>query len=62
MFPITLLPKLCMAGTDIGFMSRDWHFVSKGTLVKVAIGDCQCSFLSTCKDEVTAGKNFFVMI
>ena len=56
-FPTTLLPKVHPAGSTIGYVSNDWHFVCKGTNVKAAVGDCQCSFLATCDDEVNAGES-----
>jgi len=56
-FPVTLLPRVYSAGSNAGFLSEDWHSISKGTIVKVAVGDCQCSFLSSCNDETTAVIN-----
>ena len=51
-----LLPEVRSAGSSAGFVSRDWHFIPKGTSVKVATGDFQCSFLSACGNGTTAGE------
>ncbi|KAJ8932734.1 hypothetical protein NQ314_014431 [Rhamnusium bicolor] len=46
-FPISLLPEVKQSSEMAGFLAENWHSIPKGTPIGVALGDLQCSVLST---------------
>lgn len=46
-FPIHLLPKVVDPGAIAGALSKTWYGIPRGTEVLAALGDMQCSVLST---------------
>ena len=49
-FPTSLLPKVVMPATDVGTLQDKWFEIAAGTPVSVALGDLQCSVMSTLED------------
>ena len=56
--PISLLPKVVHAPARAGTLQSDWHGISKGTPVGVAMGDLQCSILAAQPSTCDAGKDY----
>ena len=52
-FPIHLLPEVVDPGTVAGTLSKCWYGIPRGTPVLTALGDMQCSVLSTLANETT---------
>lgn len=50
-FPIRLLPKVVDPGSAAGTLSKAWYGIPRGTEVLTALGDMQCSVLSTLASE-----------
>lgn len=50
-FPIHLLPKVVDPGSVAGTLSKAWYGIPRGTEVLTALGDMQCSVLSTLVSE-----------
>ena len=51
-FPIHLLPKVIDSGSVAGTLSKTWCGIPRGTQVLTALGDMQCSVLSTLANEI----------
>ncbi|KAI9564353.1 hypothetical protein GHT06_008091 [Daphnia sinensis] len=51
-FPIHLLPKVVNPGSVAGSLSKAWCGIPRGTQVLTALGDMQCSVLSTLANEI----------
>lgn len=52
-FPVQLLPEVVMPGTDVGNLRDKWFEIPVGTPVSVALGDLQCSVMSTLENAAT---------
>ena len=50
-FPIHLLPKVVDPGSAAGSLSKAWYGIPRETQVLTALGDMQCSVLSTLASE-----------
>lgn len=50
-FPTHLLPKVIDPGVTAGMLSKTWYGIPRGTEVLAALGDMQCSVLSTLASE-----------
>ncbi len=51
-FPIHLLPKVMDSGSVAGTLSKTWCGIPRGSEVLTALGDMQCSVLSTLANEI----------
>lgn len=56
-FPMNLLPDVVESGQVAGELADNWHTIPKGTPVGVALGDLQCSVLSTIENFKDAVLN-----
>ncbi|XP_075220557.1 sedoheptulokinase-like isoform X2 [Lycorma delicatula] len=56
-FPVNLLPSVKESGTLAGHLAESWHGIPAGTPVGIALGDLQCSVLSTLKNVDDAVLN-----
>lgn len=56
-FPVNLLPKVMKSGEIAGTLSSSWNGIPEGTPVGVAMGDLQCSILSTLENKQDAVLN-----
>ena len=61
-FPVNLLPSVVKPGTVVGHTAAVWHHVPKGTPVLAAMGDLQCSTLSTLPGPQDAGVLNYITI
>lgn len=50
-FPVYLLPEVVDSGTVAGTLGDTWHSIPAGIPVVAALGDLQCSVLSTLQNE-----------
>ena len=55
-FPVQFLPRVVSAPFLAGTLHTSWHHVPQGTPVGVAMGDLQCSILSTNPSPSDASK------
>ncbi|XP_050677053.1 sedoheptulokinase-like [Leptidea sinapis] len=56
-FPVTLLPKVVKGGEIAGNLSCSWNGIPEGIPVSAAMGDLQCSILSTLETRNDAVLN-----
>lgn len=56
-FPVNLLPKVIKSGEIAGTLSSSWNGIPEGTPVGAAMGDLQCSILSTLENKQDAVLN-----
>ncbi|KAL3270261.1 hypothetical protein HHI36_009316 [Cryptolaemus montrouzieri] len=56
-FPVKMLPEIKRTGEVAGLLADTWHSIPKGTPIGVAMGDLQCSVLSTIEKEDDAVLN-----
>ncbi|RZF35494.1 hypothetical protein LSTR_LSTR010185 [Laodelphax striatellus] len=56
-FPVDLLPTVVDSGTLAGCLAEPWHSIPAGTPIGVAMGDLQCSVLSTLRNSDDAVLN-----
>ncbi|XP_041982234.1 sedoheptulokinase-like [Aricia agestis] len=56
-FPVNLLPKIIKSGEAAGILKSSWNGIPEGTPVGVAMGDLQCSIISTLETEQDAVLN-----
>lgn len=56
-FPVELLPDIKKSGSLAGQLADNWHSISKGTPIGIAMGDLQCSVLSTVETPKDAVLN-----
>ncbi|XP_049823756.1 sedoheptulokinase-like isoform X3 [Aethina tumida] len=56
-FPMHLLPEVAPAGTTAGYLTENWHSIPAGTAIGVAMGDIQCSVLSSIQSNKDAILN-----
>ncbi|XP_026756215.2 sedoheptulokinase-like [Galleria mellonella] len=56
-FPVNLLPKIIKSGEFAGKLNSSWNGIPEGIPVSVAMGDLQCSILSTLENEHDAVLN-----
>lgn len=56
-FPVSLLPEIKTSGDVAGYLADNWHSIPKGTPIGIALGDLQCSVLSTIETNKDAVLN-----
>ncbi|XP_044753729.1 sedoheptulokinase-like isoform X2 [Coccinella septempunctata] len=56
-FPIEILPEIKMSGQIAGYLADTWHSIPQGTPIGIAMGDLQCSVLSTIEEGTDATLN-----
>ncbi|KAK9890940.1 hypothetical protein WA026_012279 [Henosepilachna vigintioctopunctata] len=56
-FPTIMLPEIRISGNIAGLLADTWHCIPKGTPLGVAMGDLQCSVLSTIEEPTDAVLN-----
>lgn len=56
-FPVQLLPEVIDSGKVAGYLAETWHGIPAGIPVGAALGDLQCSVLSTLRNEDDAVLN-----
>ncbi|XP_059048689.1 sedoheptulokinase-like [Achroia grisella] len=56
-FPVNLLPKIMKSGDFAGKLNSSWNGIPEGIPISVAMGDLQCSILSTLENEYDAVLN-----
>ncbi|CAG4960082.1 unnamed protein product [Parnassius apollo] len=56
-FPVNLLPKVVKSGEIAGVLSATWNGIPEGTPVGAALGDLQCSIISTLESKEDAVLN-----
>ena len=54
-FPTRLLPEVYKPGYIVGELSQVWFGIPSGAVVRVALGDMQCSIFATCANAMDAG-------
>ncbi|XP_014662311.1 PREDICTED: sedoheptulokinase-like [Priapulus caudatus] len=56
-FPVRLLPAVYRPDSVAGKLSEEWYGILQGTVVKVALGDLQCSVMPALRDDHDAVLN-----
>ncbi|CAH0554764.1 unnamed protein product [Brassicogethes aeneus] len=56
-FPLKFLPSVEPAGACAGYLIENWHSIPAGTPIGVALGDIQCSVLSSIEHQKDAILN-----